>query len=165
MKETINEMVEAANKDLVRKMASLEEALENRNVKEEQLLTRIEELEAQVEEGKSSRSVSKYNKEYVNDVKTICEAEVNKKLEEALPTAIQKGLRDLPYEMVCAYRWEWLISAPDTTITYDRITMEFNNADRPGGADGKMYLSKLQNVFVQIAKCICLNSKMYLSKF
>ena len=28
----------------------------------------------------------------------------------------------------------------------------------------KMYLSKLQNVFVQIAKCICQNCKMYLSK-
>ena len=149
--EKINEMVRAANEDLVRKMASLEEVLENRNVKEEQLLTRIEELEARVEEGTNSRSVSKY-KEYVNNnVKTLCEAEVNKKLEEALPTAIQKGLRDLPYEMVCAYRWEWLESAPDTTITYDRITMEFNNADRPGGADGRMY-----------SKCICPNCKMHL---
>ena len=28
----------------------------------------------------------------------------------------------------------------------------------------KMYLSKLQNVFVQIIKCICPNFKMYLSK-
>ena len=28
----------------------------------------------------------------------------------------------------------------------------------------KMYLSKLQNVFVQIAKCICPNCKMYLPK-
>ena len=28
----------------------------------------------------------------------------------------------------------------------------------------KMYLSKLQNVFVQIAKYICPNYKMYLSK-
>ena len=27
-----------------------------------------------------------------------------------------------------------------------------------------MYLSKLENVFVQIGKCICPNGKMYLSK-
>ena len=29
----------------------------------------------------------------------------------------------------------------------------------------KVYLSQLQNVFVPIAKCICLNYKMYLAKF
>ena len=32
------------------------------------------------------------------------------------------------------------------------------------GQNCKMYLSKLQNVFVQIAKCFCPNFKMYLSK-
>ena len=80
MKEKINEMVRAANEDLVRKMASLEEVLESRNVKEEQLLTRIEELEARVGEGTNSRSVSKYKAYVNNDVKTLCEAEVNKKL-------------------------------------------------------------------------------------
>ena len=32
-------------------------------------------------------------------------------------------------------------------------------------AIAQMYLYKLQNVFVQIAKCICPNCKMYLSKF
>ena len=37
--------------------------------------------------------------------------------------------------MVCAYRDRW-----DTVgvIDYDRITLEFNNSDRPGGADGSM---------------------------
>ena len=50
MKEKTNKMVKISNKDLVRKMASLEEALENRNVNEAQLLKRIEELEAQAEE-------------------------------------------------------------------------------------------------------------------
>ena len=33
-----------------------------------------------------------------------------------------------------------------------------------GEAGLQMYLSKLLNVFVQIAKCICPNCEMYLSK-
>ena len=71
-------------------------------------------------------------------MKTNCEEEVNKKLEEALPTAIQKGLRDMSSEMVCAYKFQWKKSAPGTVVTYDRITSELNNTDRPGGVDGGM---------------------------
>ena len=138
VKEKTNEMFKAFDTDLVRKMASLEEALENRNVNEAQLLTRIEELEAQAMERRNWLSVSK-DKDYVKYyVKESCEKEVTKKLEEALPTAIQKGLRELPSEMVCAYKFQWQKSAPGTVVTYDRITSEFNNTDRPGGADGGM---------------------------
>ena len=35
---------------------------------------------------------------------------------------------------------------------------------QPISYSGKMYSSQLQNVFVSIAKCICLNCKMYLSQ-
>ena len=65
-----------------------------------------------------------------------CKAEVKKELEKVLPSAVEQGLRDLPFEMVCAYQDEW--TATFLIITYDRITVEFNNSDRPGGADGSM---------------------------
>ena len=38
--------------------------------------------------------------------------------------------------MVCAYQDGW--TAENSIITYDRVTVEFNNSDRPGGADGSM---------------------------
>ena len=37
--------------------------------------------------------------------------------------------------MVCVYQYDWF---NETVISYDRITMEFDNSDRPGGADGSM---------------------------
>ena len=37
--------------------------------------------------------------------------------------------------MVCAYQDEYVGTG---VVNYDRITVEFNNSDRPGGADGWM---------------------------
>ena len=45
-------------------------------------------------------------------------------------------MKDLPFEIVCAYKDRW-----DTVgvIDYDRITLEFNNSDRPGGLFVQIY--------------------------
>ena len=48
---------------------------------------------------------------------------------------VDKGLRDLPFEMVCAYKES---TGTVGVINYDCITMELNNSNRPGGADGRM---------------------------
>ena len=61
----------------------------------------------------------------------IKEAEMDAKLE-----AIAASVRDLPYEMVCAFKGGF--NTASATIPYDRITSEFNNADRPGGGDGQL---------------------------
>jgi len=71
-----------------------------------------------------------------SEMKMQCQAEVKKELDKVLPTAVEQGLRDLPFEMVCAYKGEW--SAANGAISYDRTTVEFNDSDRPGGADGSM---------------------------
>ena len=47
-----------------------------------------------------------------------------------------KATRDLPYVMMCAYKAVW--STPDSTITYDRLTADYNNGNRPGGGDSTM---------------------------
>ena len=64
-----------------------------------------------------------------------CKSEVKKEVntEEILPTAVEQGLRDLPYEMVCAYQDYWFQA--NSFLSYDRIIVEFNNSDRTGGAD------------------------------
>ena len=48
----------------------------------------------------------------------------------------QKSLKDIPYVMSCAFVDSW--TTPDATITYDRLTADYNNADRPGGGNGNM---------------------------
>jgi len=69
-----------------------------------------------------------------SEIENKCQAEVKKEVEKVLPTAVEQGLRD--FEMVCAYQDYWY--AKNSIITYDRISLEFNNSDRPGGADGSM---------------------------
>ena len=72
-----------------------------------------------------------------NEIKMQCKAEVKKELDKVLPTAVEQGLRDLPFEMVCAYKFHW--TAANSIITYDRITVEFNNSDLPGGLFVQIY--------------------------
>ena len=47
-----------------------------------------------------------------------------------------KSTRDLPYVMICGYRNYW--TAFSSTITYDRLSADYTNTDRPGGGDGNM---------------------------
>ena len=70
------------------------------------------------------------------EVENQCQAEVKKEVEKVLPSLVEQGLRDLPFEMVCAYKHEW--NKANAVVSYDHIMLEFNNSDRPGGADGTM---------------------------
>jgi len=56
-------------------------------------------------------------------------------VQTSLTTAVSQ-LRDLPYVMVCSYQDYW--DTDSSTITYDSILSEYNNADKPDGGDGKM---------------------------
>ena len=55
----------------------------------------------------------------------------NEEIENLQNQLKKKGLRDLPFEIVCAYQHVWRATA--STVTYDRISVEFNNSDQPGG--------------------------------
>ena len=57
---------------------------------------------------------------------------------EEVGSAVTHGLRDLPYLTLCSYKEVW--SSPSSAITYDRFLADFNNGDRPGGADGQLDL-------------------------
>ena len=48
----------------------------------------------------------------------------------------QKSLRTQPIVVACAYQNNW--TTPSATITYQRLSADFNNADCPGGGDGRM---------------------------
>ena len=62
-------------------------------------------------------------------------ASLKSKMRADVKEEVDKGLRHLPFEMVCAYKGS---TGTVGVINYDRITMEFNNSNRPGGGDGTM---------------------------
>ena len=69
-------------------------------------------------------------------MEAILEAKLEAKIKENLPAATAGSVRNVPYEMVCGYKYGF--STASTTIPYDKITSEFNNAARPGGGDGQL---------------------------
>ena len=62
----------------------------------------------------------------------------NTELTTKLREVDQKSLRELPFVLTCAYKLEW--TAPGT-ITYDRLTVDYNNSGQTGGGDGEMDVS------------------------
>ena len=98
------------------------------------LENKFAEMENKMEEVMLSTQKKNQNQD-VASLKSEVRAEVKKEVDKVLPDAVEQGLRDLPYEMVCAYKYKW-----DTlgAVSYDNITLEFNNSNRPGGADGTM---------------------------
>ena len=71
--------------------------------------------------------------------KLMCEMTEKLEEQETQLAAVQTRLptvRDLPYLMVCAYRY--YCDRASTTITYDSILSDYNNSDKPNGGDGVM---------------------------
>merc|ERR1712010_323338 len=102
--------------------AHLENKLEAKNVE-------VENLQEQLK--KVMLSTQKKNENTVEEVaslKSEMRAEVKKELD--------KGLRDLPFEMVCAFKQRW--EEAESVITFDQITVEVDNSNKPGGGDGTM---------------------------
>ena len=107
-----------------------------------EMTMQIGDLQSQLKEVKaeSKNENQEVAKSLKSEMTKQCKAEIKKELEKALPSAVEQGLRDLPYEMVCAYKelWYEADSFPGSIISYDRVTVEFNNSNQPGGADGTM---------------------------
>ena len=123
--------------------ADLEKKLETMNAEMEKLQKRVKEGEVQIGDiNEGSASLKKQVRdvesklEEISSLKSDMRAEVKKEVDNVLPEAVEQGLRDLPFEMVCALK----IVEEDTGVVvgYNRITEEFNNSERPGGADGTM---------------------------
>jgi hypothetical protein len=79
-------------------------------------------------------------KEEVLRLEKTQKAELEEMKEElAAAKSEQNKVRDMPYLFTCAYTSYW--STANSTITFDYLITDFNNADRPGGGDGDMDIS------------------------
>jgi len=111
------------------------------NERVEGLMQRMERMEISWETEKADLEKKLEGKleEEISSLKSDMRAEVKKEVDNVLPDAVGRGLRDLPFEMVCAHKSSEEDNSYTGVVTeYDRITAEFNNSDRPGGADGTM---------------------------
>ena len=117
-------------------MLEVEDRMETKwkaDMKEKDL--EIEDLRAKIEKGEMMREEKDNKVKKQLDVLETRNAELTTKIKEV----DQKSLRDLPYILTCAYKDGW--STPGATITYDYLTADFNNSERPGGGDGDMNIS------------------------
>jgi|ERR1712192_41579 len=131
----LSELMQRVKEMEVQFESSLEEMM--LDTQKSELAIQIADLQNQLKEVKVERKnqnlVAAHNLK--SEFETQFKAEVKKELDKVLPTAVEQGLRNLPFEMVCAYRELWETKG---VVNYDNITVEFNNSDRPGGADGTM---------------------------
>ena len=132
--------------EIENKVEELEKKLEVKNAELENLQRRFNEVEVESRVEEVMLSTQKKNHKelaglksemtiQIADLQNQCKEEVKKEVDNVLPTAVEQGLRDLPFEMVCAFEDHWYGVG---VVSYDRITVEFNNSDRPGGGDGSM---------------------------
>ena len=70
------------------------------------------------------------NLELVERIETKSE-----KTEEELKTIREQAVRDLPYIMMCAFQDYWTSTG---IIPYDKLTLDYNNCDLPGGGCAAM---------------------------
>merc|ERR1712037_733688 len=144
LKENMKEEKSEKLNDIDKKDEKLIQRMERMDILEKKLETKnveVENLQKLVKEGEvlnTLKEVASLKSELtmqIADLQNQCKAEVKKEVDKVLPTAVEQGLRDLPFEMVCAYQSEW---DKDGVVNYNQISLEFNNANRPGGGDGTM---------------------------
>ena len=101
---------------------------------EERFVRMDERMEERMEE--RVKEIKAEMKEEMEEKEAVLRKELASK--EDIGRAMTQGLRDLPYLTLCAYQDEW--TSGSSTITYDKFLTDFNNGDRPGGADGQLNL-------------------------
>ena len=84
------------------------------------------------------RKAEQNNKERKNEIIEMKKEmkSQNAELTTQMKDVEQKSLRTQPIVVACAYQNNW--TTPSATITYQRLSADFNNADCPGGGDGRM---------------------------
>ena len=127
----VDEMA-TAMEELSKRMENLEEAWEMEKAElESKVGDKNKQVKQLAEVVETMRTRCESNNEEVDNIIRHMES-MRRNNENHFTTRIDnKEVRDLPYMMLCAFRADW--RGADNTVYYDRITMEYNNADQPGG--------------------------------
>ena len=98
-KDDLEEPMYNRSESIEEKMEELEKTLKTKNEEMKSLQNRLTEVEEMLSTQKKN-----LNKEIATIIKNECKVEVKKELDKVLPEAVEQSLRELPYEMVCAYQ-------------------------------------------------------------
>ena len=130
--ERLVDEVATAMEELSKRMEILEEAWE---MEKSELESKVEDKNKQVEQlaevVEKMRTQCESNNEEVDNIIRHKDSMRRHKENHSTKKINNKEVRDLPYMMLCAFRADW--RGADNTVYYDRITMDYNNADQPGG--------------------------------
>ena len=127
-----NEQIEQIfNKMMAAKISEVEEKVEEMRVEKDR---EMEEMQEKVDVMREEMREKENKLKKQLDGLEARNTELTTKLREV----DQKSPKDLPFILTCAYKKEWTASG---TITYDRLTVDYNNSGRPGGGDGDMDIS------------------------
>merc|ERR1712179_578635 len=124
--EAKNQEMEAKNQEMAVKIQEME-------VKNQEMEVKNQEIEAKTEELTKENTSLRTRVEELTKQEEAVTSQLSA-VQSSLSTAVSP--RDLPIIYTCGFQDYWTQS--DSTITYDTLTTDFNNADRPGGGDGKL---------------------------
>ena len=140
--ENLEQRMETMEADWKLEKSLLESRIENKNREVKELDAVVEAMKAECDDKNGEVANLKKHMDSMMD-------RVDKRLETHVANLEKRGndnkapsseeetnkeeerSRELPYLMVCAFQNDW--RSQDSTIVYDRITTEYNNADQPGG--------------------------------
>ena len=91
--------------------------------KADDLENQFAEMKKKTEEVMLSTQKKNQNQDVAKSLESELRAEVKKEVEKVLPDAVKQGLRDLPYEMVCAFKDTWDTIGVVTTTTKSRWSL------------------------------------------
>ena len=130
MREEMDKKVNVIRKEMYVKVEVMREEMDKKvKMIREEMDVKVEMMREEMEEKDNTM------KKELDTFETR-KAEMSTKLKEVG----QKSLRDLPYAMSCAYRHgPW--TTPSAIITYERLSADYNNSDRPGGGVGMLDIS------------------------
>ena len=136
MEDKFQELIQRMDNRWKMEKDHLEKKLETKNVEIENLQKQLKEMEVQFESRMDEVMLSTQKNQEVASLKMQI-GDIHSQLKEVkAERKNERGLRDLPFEMVCAFKDHWYDA--NSVVSYNRTTAEFNNSDRPGGADGTM---------------------------
>ena len=140
MEDKFQELIQRMDNRWKMEKAHLEKMLETKNVEVENLQKQLKEMKVQFESRVEEVMLRNQRNQEVDILKSEMKTQIGdiqSQLKEVMAERKnERGLRDLPFEMVCAFKDHWYEA--NSVVSYNRTTAEFNNSDRPGGADGTM---------------------------
>merc|ERR1712226_1681539 len=126
-----NQLVEQLINETCVKIEEMDVKVEAMEVKIQEMAVKNHKMEANIKE------VTKENDSLRTRIEELTKRdEAVKSQLSAIQSNLTTSERHLPIVYMCGYKDKWTNAS--SVITYDTLTIDFNNGDKPGGAKGRL---------------------------